>query len=321
MNNRRKLLVMFCAATMAGAAAAADFPAKPIRLVVPSAPGGSPDVMARLVANELIRQTGQQVVVDNRAGASGIIGFEAIAKAAPDGYTFGFATFPFITNPSLFARLPYDTTADFQPLVHQNNSLFVLTVAPSLPVKSTQELIDYARAQPGRLSAGFADTGGPQFLALELFKTMTGTQIEQISYKAIQQAISDTMAGQLQVVCDNAPSILPHVRSGRLRAIGVMMQKRSPLLPEIPTLAEGGVPGYEMVPSGGYIMPAHTPRQIVMRLNAEINKALTSPVLVEKFTAGGLMIVGGTPEQFAEHLRRETAKWGGVIKAAGIKPQ
>ena len=300
-------------------ALAAEYPAKSIRLIVPSASGGSPDVMARLIANELGKQTGQQVVVENRPGASGIIGFEAIAKAAPDGYTFGFQSFPFVTNPSLFAKLPYDTAKDFQPLIHQNISTFLLTVSPALPVQSVQELIAHVRAQPGKLSAGFADVGGPQFLGIELFKLMTGTKIEQISYKAIQQAITDTIAGQIQIVCDNAPSVLPHVRAGRLRALGVMTPTRSALLPDIPTIAEGGVAGFEVVPFGGYVMPANVPRDIVLRLNAEINKAFTSPTIMEKFPAAGLTIVGGTPEQYADHLRRESAKWADVIKRAGIK--
>ena len=319
---KRSLLAVAAMGLLApGIACSQAYPSKPIRLIVPSAPGGGPDVMARLMASELSRQIGQQVVIDNRAGASGIIGIDAIAKAAADGYTFGFAPFPFITNPSLFAKLPYDPVRDFQPLIHQNSSTFLLTISPALPVKSTQELIEYARAQPGKLSAGYADVGAPQFLGLELFKLMTGTQIVQISYKAIQQAITDTMAGQIHVVCDNAPSILPHVRAGRLRALGVMTPKRNPYLPDIPTIAEGGVPGFDVVPIGGYVLPANTPRDIVLRLNSEINKALVSSLVSERFTAAGLTVEGGTPEQYAERLRLETAKWAGVIKAAGIKPE
>ena len=197
----------------------------------------------------------------------------------------------------------------------------MLTVSPALAVKSTQELIDYARAQPGKLSAGYADVGAPQFLGLELFKMITGTQIVQVSYKGVQQAITDTMAGQIHIVCDNAPSILPHVRTGRLRALGVMTPKRNPNFPDIPTIAEGGVAGFDVVPIGGYVMPANVQRDIVLRLNAEINKALKSSVIAERFAAAGLTPEGGTPEQFAERLRVETAKWAKVIKATGIKPQ
>jgi len=308
-------------ALIATVGTAADYPTKPVRLIVPSAAGGSPDVMARIIASELSRQMGQQVIVDNRPGASGIIGFEAIAKGTPDGYTFGFATFPFITNPSLFAKLPYDPNKDFQPLVQQNSSTFLLTATLTLPIRSVQELVEYAHAQPGKLSAGYADVGAPHFLSLELLKLMTKAQIVQISYKAIQQAITDTISGQVHIVSDNAPSILPHVRAGRLRAIGVMTPKRFPMLPDIPTIAEGGVPGFEVVPSGGYVLPARTPRDIVLRLNTEINKALASSVVAERFSAVGLTVVGGTPEKYVEHIRRETAKWAGVIKAAGIKAE
>ena len=298
-----------------------NYPSKPIRLIVPATAGGTPDIQARLIASELSKQMGQQVVVDNRGGASGILGYEVIAKAAPDGYTFGYAAFPFITIPSVFAKLPYDTARDFQPVVLQVSGANLLTVTPALAVRSAQELVEYARAQPDKLSYGGTGGGASNQLALELFKIMTGTQIVQVSYKGIQQAITDTIAGQVHIFCDSMPSILPHVRAGRLRALGVTSLKRWPNVPDIPTIAESGVPGYEMVTSSGYLLPARTPRDIVLRLNAEINKALTSPAVSEKFAANGSVIAGGTPEQFVEHLRRETAKWAGVIKTAGIKPQ
>ncbi len=303
------------------AASAAEYPSKPIRLIVPSAAGGTPDIQARLIASELSKQMGQQVVIDNRGGASGIIGYEMIARAAPDGYTLGYAAFPFITNPIMYVKLPYDTAKDFQPVVRQVSGTNVLTVTPALPVQSVRELVEYARAQPGKLSYGGIGGGGSQQLSIELFKSMTGTQIVQVSYKGMQQAITDTIAGQVHIVCDNAPSILPHIQAGRLRAIGVTGLKRIQAAPDIPTVAEAGVPGYEMAPSSGYVLPARTPRDIVLRMNAEINKALMSPAVSEKLVPAGFVIGGGTPEQFAEHLRRETAKWAGVIKTAGIKPQ
>src|SRR5450759_4303172 len=182
-------------------------------------------------------------------------------------------------------------------------------------------LVEYARAQPGKLSYGGIGGGGSQQLSIELFKSMTGTQIVQVSYKGMQQAITDTIAGQIHIVCDNAPSILPHIQAGRLRAIGVTGLKRIQAAPDIPPVDEAAVPGYEMAPSSGYVLPARTPRDIVLRMNAEINQALISPAVSEKLVPAGLVIAGGTPEQFAEHLRRETAKWAGVIKTAGIKPQ
>jgi tripartite-type tricarboxylate transporter receptor subunit TctC len=312
--------VVWAALTMT-TATAAEYPTKPIRLIVPSAAGGTPDINARLLATELTKQMGRQVVVDNRGGASGIIGYEMIARAEPDGYTLGFAGFPFITNPLMYTKLPYDTARDFQPVVRLFSIANVMTLSPTLPVRSVPELVDYARAQPGKLSYGSAGAGTSQQLSLELFKIMTGTQIVQVSYKGIQQATTDAIAGQVHIVCDNTPSILPHVRAGRLRAIGVTTLKRSPVAPDIPTIAEAGVAGYEMAPSSGYVLPARTPRDIVLRLNAEVNKALASPAVSERLAAAGTVIAGGTPEQFAEHLRRETEKWAKVIKTAGIQSQ
>ncbi len=297
------------------------YPTKPIRLIVPSAAGGTPDIQARILAGELTKQMGQQVVVDNRGGASGIIGYEVIARAAPDGYTLGYAAFPFIVNPIVHAKLPYDSARDFAPVITQVTNANLLAVSLLLPVKSVQELIDAARAQPGKLTYGSLGAGASQQLSVELLKMMTGTQIVQVTYKGMQQAITDVIGGQVQVVCENTPSILPHVRAGRLRPLGVTTLKRSLVAPDIPTIAESGVPGYDVAPSSGYMMPAGTPRNVIARMNAEINKAFKTPAVAEKFEASGSVIVGGTPEQFAEHLRRETAKWAGVIKAAGIKPQ
>jgi tripartite-type tricarboxylate transporter receptor subunit TctC len=249
------------------------------------------------------------------------IGFEMIAKAPPDGYTLGYASFPFITNSILLPKLPYDAARDFQPVILQVLGTNVLTVTPALPVQSVRELIEYARKEPGKLSYGSIGAGSSQQLSVELFKMLTGTQIVQISYKGIQQAITEAISGQVHVVCDNMPSVLPYVRAGRLRALGVTTLKRSPILPDLPTIAEAGVADYEMSASSGYMLPARTPRDIVMRLNTELNKALTSPAVAEKLTAVGNIIGGGTPEQFAEHLRSETAKWAKVVKSAGLKPE
>jgi len=295
------------------------YPSRPIRLVVPSGAGGTPDIQARIVANELGKQMGQQVVVDNRGGASGIIGYEVIAKAAPDGYTLGYSAFTFITNALTYSRLPYDSAKDFQPVIRGVSGTNILTVTPALPVKSVRELVELARSRPGKLSYGGPGGGASQQLSVELLKSMTGTQITQIYYKAIQQAITDTIGGQIQIVCDNAASILPHVMGGRLRPVGVTGLKRIPAAPDIPTIAEAGFPGYEMAPSSGYMFPARVPREILLRMNAELNKALKSPVFADVVVPAGSTITAGTPEQFAEHIRRESEKWGAVIKAAGIK--
>jgi tripartite-type tricarboxylate transporter receptor subunit TctC len=221
----------------------------------------------------------------------------------------------------VYLKLPYDTAKDFQPVILQSSGTYLMTVTPALPVQSVRELIEYARVQPGKLSYGAPGTAAGNTLAVELFKFMTGTQIAQVLYKGIQQAITDATAAQVHIVCDAPVSIMPHIRAGRLRVLGLTALKRLPVLPDVPTIAEAGLPGYEMVASNGYVLPAHTPRAIVMRLNAEINKVLVLPLISEKFAANGNVINGGTPEQFAEYLRRETVKLAAVIKATGIKPQ
>jgi len=300
---------------------AQSYPSRPLRIIVPSAPGGLPDIQARLIATELGKQLGQTVIIDNRPGASFLIGFELMAKATPDGYSVGYASFPIATNPSMFVKLPYDFERDFRPVMHQVSALNILTVSPSLPIGSVQELISHARAHPDKLSYGISGFGASNHLSIELIKMMTGTRIVPVSYKAIQQAISEAIAGQIHVVCDNMGSILPHVKSGRMRALGVTSPTRAPAMPDLPTVAEQGLPGYEIMPWSGYVVPKQTPTSIVTRLNAEFNKALFSPAVSERLAAIGSTPVGGTPEQFAEHVRKETAKWAQVIKAAGIKPQ
>jgi tripartite-type tricarboxylate transporter receptor subunit TctC len=325
MDTRVKVILAFLVPAgsilNAGATVAQNYPTKPIRIIVPSASGGTPDIAARNLANELSLQLGRQVVVDNRPGASGIIGLEMLARAAPDGYTFGFIPFGFATNPGLFSKLPYDSARDFQPLILFGSSPQVLAVTPSLPIRSVKELIEQARAKPGTLSFGSSGVGSGQHLAMELLKVMTDTNMVHVSYKGIQQAITDIIGGQIQLVVDNLSSILPHVRSGRVRALAVATLKRSPVVPDLPTIDEAGIAGFEITTWAGYSLPARTPRDLVLRLNAEINKALLSPSVSKAMTEDGRIPIGGTPEQFAEHLRKETEKWAKVIKAAGIKPQ
>lgn len=299
---------------------AQSYPTRPLRIILPSAPGGLPDIQARLMANELQKQLGQQVIVDNRPGGSFIIGFELMAKATPDGYTIGYASFPIATNPSMFAKLPYDFDRDFQSVMHQVSALNILAVSPSLPARTVQELIAHARANPEKLSYGISGFGASNHLSIELIKMMADVKLVPVSYKAIQQAITEASTGQIHVVCDNMGSILPHVKAGRMRGLGVTSPRRSPVLPDLPTVAEQGLPGYEIMPWSGYVVPKQTPAGIVKRLNAEFNKALFSPAVSARMEAIGSIPVGGTPEQFAEHVRRETAKWAKVIKASGIRP-
>ena len=297
------------------------YPSRPIRLIVPSAAGGPPDIAARPIATELSKQLGQQVVVDNRPGASGIIGYEMIARSTPDGYTFGYISNFIATNPTIYAKLPYDFARDFQPVIHAASGVNLLAVSPSLPVRSVKELIDHARANPGKFSYGTSGLGASTHLSMELFKSLTGTNIVLVSYKGMPQAIIDVIGGQIHMVCEVVSSILPHVKAGRVRGLAVTSLKRLPLAPELPTFDESGIPGYEITNWGGYAVPAGVPRNIVLLLNAEINKAQASPTVSKAIVDRGAFAVGGTPEQFAEHVRRETERLGKVIKAAGIKPQ
>lgn len=316
------LSAMLAPAALAPATAYTQaYPSKPIRMIVPSASGGGPDVTARMVANELTRQMGQQVVVDNRPGADTIIGTQAIARAAPDGYTLGLLTNSFTTNRSLFAKLPYDSDKDFQPVVLSGSVPFLLAVTPSLAVRSVKELIDHARANPGKLLYGNTGAGTAGTLSMELLKLRTGTNIVSVSYKGAPQAITEAIAGQIHIICENMSILPPHVRAARLRGLGVTSLKRSQIVPELPTIDEAGIAGYEVTASAGYAVPAGVPQEIILRLNREINRALQSPAVTERVNASGGTILGGTPQQFADHLRSDTAKWARVIKAAGITPQ
>jgi tripartite-type tricarboxylate transporter receptor subunit TctC len=298
-----------------------DYPSRPIRLIVSSAPGGAPDISSRELANELMKQMHQQVVVENRPGAGMIIGLEALKRATPDGYTFAFVGNLIATNPSLFAKLPYDFERDFRPLIFYSQGFAVLTVAPSLPVRSAKELIDHARAKPDKLKYGSVGIGGPAHLSMELFKTMTNTVILNIAYKGSQQAITDLMGGQIDIVCDNLSSTLPYVQSGRVRALAVTSLKRLAQIPELPTLHESGVPGYEFSAWGGFAVPVGVAPNLIQRLNSEINKALTSPTISNAIALRAATAVGGTPEKFGEHVRSETERLGKLIKSTGIKPQ
>ena len=320
MTSLTRTSLILAALLVPSAAWPQGYPSKPIRLIVPYAAGGSPDITSRLVAHELSRQMGQQVVVDNRAGAASLIGTEMIARAAPDGYTLGYVAFSFSTNPAMYTKLPYDTLRDFQMVASMLYSVNLLAVSPSLPVRSVKELIEHARANPDKLSYGTTGGGTSVTLSMELFKYSTGTRLTAIAYKGTQQAIGDVTAGRVDAFCDNMASILPHAKAGRVRGIAVTSLKRSTAVPDLPTIDEAGIPGFEVTPWSGYMFPARVPRAIVMRLNAEINKALLTQTVQEKFASVGYTTGGGTPEQFAEFIRKETDKWGKVIKAAGIQP-
>ena len=300
--------------------AAAAYPERPIRYVIPSAAGGGPDTAARIITAELGRQMGQQVVVDNRPGGSGTIGTVMIAKAAPDGYTIGHGNILTLgINRSVLPRLPYYPDKDLQPVVQMYFTPNLLTVTPSLPLKSVQELIDYARQNPDRLLYASTGSGSSIHVSGELFKLMTGTQMVHVPFKAAALAITDLTAGRVHLMFDNINSIGPHVKAGRLRGLAVTSAKRVPAFSELPTVEEAGLPGFVVTAWAGVIVPAGVPKAIVARLNAEVNKALDAPAVREKLAAQGLEVVGGTPEQFAGHIRKEAAKWADVVKRAGVK--
>jgi tripartite-type tricarboxylate transporter receptor subunit TctC len=302
------------------ATALAEYPDRPIRLIIASQAGGSPDTVMRILAAELSRQMGQQIVIDNRPGGAQTIGTELIVRANPDGYTIGYANVVTLAiNKALLSKQPYDPDKDLQLVAQVLSTYNVLAVTNSLPVKTVKELIDHARRNPGKLLNASAGNGTTGHLGGELFKIMTGTQIVHVPYKGSPDGIRDLIAGQVQLMFDNLTSISPHVKAGRVRGIGVSGPKRSPVFPDMPTISEAGVPGYETNAWGGVVVPVRTPRAIVMRLNAEINKAMQASTLRERYAAIDAEPVGGTPEQWAEYVKKESVKWADVVRKSGAK--
>ena len=300
--------------------ASAQYPDRPIRFVVPQAPGSATDTVARILAPEMAKQLGQQVVVDNRPGGALTIGIDFVAKATPDGYTIGMGPIGAMAiTRHMVAKLPYDIERDLQPIALVTRGHLLLAVSPSLPVTSVQELVDYAKKHPGKLSNASSSNGSPGHVGGELFKYMTGTEIVHIPYKGGALAINDLIGGQVQVMWESLNSIAPHARSGKVRALAVSGARRSPGFPELPTIAEAGVPGYEAGTWTGVIGPAGLPRPILERLNAAVNAAIRSPVFVERFALIGDEPAGGTPEEFRDLIRRDSAKWAEVVKRSGAK--
>lgn len=308
------------AAAFGTAALAQNYPAKPIRFIAPNLPGGPTDILARLIGQKLAESLGQPVVVENRAGAGGNIGTEVAAKSPPDGYTLvtgNNATFG--ANVSLYKRMGFDPLKDFAPVVLVASQPNVLVVHPSLPVTSVKQLIALAKARPGQLNYSGSGMGAAAHLAAELFKSMTGTDIVHISYKSAGPALTDLIAGQTQLMFATSLSVMPYVRSNRVRALAVTTAKRARTMPELPTVAEAGVPGFEAATWHGVLVPAGTSASIIDRLNAEINRMLQLPDVRDRLTALGAEIIGGTPREFADHIRREIPKWAKVIKDAGVR--
>ena len=303
-----------------GALAQPAYPSKAIRMVVPFPPGGTTDILARVAGQKITEATGQQVIIDNRPGAGGNIGTEIVAKSAPDGYMLLAAPGSTLTiNPSLFSKLSFDPLKDFAPVTIIAAVPNLLVVHPSLPVKSVKELIAFAKSRPGQLNYASTGAGQSTHLTMELFKLTAGVEMTHIPYKGSSPALFDLLAGQVPLMFDNMPSSLPYVQAGRLRALAVSTLKRSPVLPSLVTVAESGLPGFEVTVWFGVLASAGTPRDIVTRLNAIIVKALTSPDTRERLAGQGAQPIGNTPEEFTAQMQRDLVKWAKVVKSAGIK--
>ena len=316
----RASLLLVCAAAGASAAHAAQYPDRPIRLIVPQAPGSSSDTIARIVATELTRQLTQQVVVDNRPGGALIIGMELVARAVPDGYTIGYAPVgALVISPNLVRKVPFDVLRDFQPIAQTATGQMLLAVSPASPFKTVRDIVDYAKQNPGKLLNASSGNGTPGHVGFELFKVMTGSQIVHVPYKGGAAGIADVMSGQVQLMLEGMNAITPHAKSGRVRAIAVSGPRRSEALPDVPTIAESGVPGYEATTWNGIVGPVGMPQAVVARLNAEINKALASSTVKERFAAIGAEPAQTSPQQFGELIRREYVKWADVVKRSGAR--
>jgi tripartite-type tricarboxylate transporter receptor subunit TctC len=310
------------AAPLAGPAFGQIYPARPLRLVVPFAAGaGVLDIMARLVGQWLGAAMGQQLVVDNKPGAGGNVGAEIVAKAPPDGYTLLIAGPALVVSPFLYAHLDFDPLADFVPVSMINSAPLLLVVHPSLPVKSVAELIAYAKAEPGKLNYGSGGVGSTPYLATELLKSLAGFDAVHVPYKGGAPALADLVAGQLSFMIENVPGTLPFVRDGKLRALAITSRRRSALVPDLPTLSEAGVPGYEMIGWNGILVPKGTPPKIVERLHVELARILRTEGARSQLAGLGAEAVGNTPLAFSAFVKEESARWGAIIRERGIKPE
>ena len=311
-----------CKTGFIGEPAAQDYPSKPIRFVVPFAPGGGTDVLARIVAPRMSESLGKQVIVENRTGAGGNLATEQVAKAPSDGYTILLAYIgPIAVSPSLYAKLGFDPVKDFSAVSLMATIPLVLVVHPSLPAKSVSELIALARSRPDQITYGSAGSGTAQQLAGELFKLLTGTKILGVPYRGGAPAAVAVITGEVDVLFTGALGVFPHVHSGRLRALAVTTSRRLASVPDLPTVAEAGVKGFEVVSWNGVVVPAGTPAAIVQRLNSSINDALRTPEVRQRLSSEGLQIVASTPQEFEQFIKSEIAKWAKVVRAAGIKAE
>ena len=321
MSKRRNLIAFIFASALPLAALAQAYPSKPIRLIVPFAPGGTTDIVARAVGDRLGRELGQPVIIENRGGGGGTIGADAVAKAAPDGYVLGMATVSTMaTNPATNAKMPYDSVKDLTPILNLVNVPNVMTVNPTkIPVNSIKEAIELFKKNPGKFSYASSGSGGISHLDGEAFKVMTGTFIVHIPYRGSGPALNDTIAGQVDAQFDNLPSSLPHIKSGKLKALAVMADKRVESLPEVPTFAEMGLKDVNNMAWYGLVGPANLPRDVVLKVQAAAAKTLADPEVRKRLADGGSFVDGGTPEQFAQKIQRELALRRDIVKKQNIK--
>ena len=309
-----------CFAAAATAAHAQTYPVKPVRLIVPTAPGGGTDISARSIAPKISEFLGQQVIVENRAGGNTTIGNDFVAKSPADGYTLLMGISSIAINPHTRSKMPYDTIKDFAPISQVVIVPLVLVSHPSLPPRTVKELVAFARVRPGELNYGTGSVGSNPHLAMALFLSMTGLNVIHVPYRGIGPAMIDLIGGHLHLMMANVLAALPHIRNGRARALGVSSSQRSNVAPDIPTIAEAGVPGYAVVQWFGVLAPAGTPPEIIAKLHSATVKALQDPQVKQRFLADGGETVGNSPEEFAAIIRADLARWGKVVKAAGIKP-
>lgn len=317
------LTLLACVPAIAQAASTSsgqDYPSRPIRMIVPQASGSASDTVARIIAAELTSRLKQQVIVDNRPGGALQLGLEITAKSPPDGYTISYAMIGALAiSPNMLQKPPIDVQKDLAPISQTTTGQMMLAVSPTTPFKSVRDIITYAKQNPNKLNYASSGNGTPGHVGFELFKTMTGTQAVHVPYKGGAAAITELIAGQVQIMLESTNSITPHARGGRVRGLAVSGPKRAEALPELPTIAEAGVPGYEATTWTGVVGPAAMPRAIILRLNADLNRMVASPGYKEKVTLIGSEPMGGTPEQFAQYIRSEYAKWGDIVKRAGAR--
>ena len=309
---------MLCAASLEHIAVAQSYPTKPVRLITPSSPGSGVDIVARFVGQKLSETTGQQFIVDNRAGAGANLGAEIAAKSAPDGYSLFLGTPAHAINPSLYRRLAYDFVRDFAPVSQLTNGYYVLVVNPALPAKSVKELIALAKAKPGQINFASAGTGNATHLAGELFKSLAQVNIVHVPYKGTGPALTDVIGGQVQSMFSNLTAAMPHIKSGKLRALAVTGERRAQSAPDIPTVIESGVKGYSVTSWYGLLAPVGTPQAIIDKLNAETVKVMRLPDMKERLSSEGAEPSPSTPAEFAVFIKTEISKWEKVIKSAGL---